>query len=69
MEKDLQQMLDNFETEHITRINRGDCRPQVGILYLELLAEIRKISRHLFNINERSEMFYENFPAELRKQK
>ena len=69
MENDLQQMLDNFETEHITRINRGDCRPQVGILYLELLAEIRKISRHLFNINERSEMFYENFPAELRKQK
>ena len=67
MENDLQQMLDNFETEHITRINRGDCRPQVGILYLELLAEIRKISRHLFNINERSEMFYENFPAELRK--
>ena len=29
MEKDLQQMLDNFETEHITRINRGDCRPPV----------------------------------------
>ena len=69
MESELQQMLDNFETEHITRINQGDCRPQVGILYLELLAEIRKISRHLFNINERSEMFYENFPAELRKQK
>ena len=67
MESELQQMLDNFETEHITRINQGDCRPQVGILYLELLAEIRKISRHLFNINERSEMFYENFPTELHK--
>ena len=69
LEAELKLMLDKFETEHISRINRGDCRPQVGILYLELLAEIRKISRHLFNINERSEMFYENFPAELRQKK
>lgn len=57
-------LLNNFETEHIARINRGDCRPQVGILYLDLLAEIRKISRHLENISERAEMFYENFSIE-----
>ena len=61
IEFDMYNLLNKFETEHIARINRGDCRPQVGILYLELLAEIRKISRHLFNINERSQMFYENF--------
>ena len=61
MELDMYNLLNKFETEHIARINRGDCRPQVGILYLELLAEIRKISRHLFNINERSQMFYDNF--------
>ena len=67
MENDLYQILNACETEHIARINRGDCRPQVGILYLELLAEIRKISRHFFNITERSEMFYENFPAESHK--
>ena len=51
-------MLGEFETEHIARINNGDCRPQVGILYLELLEEFRKIARHLFNINERAYMFY-----------
>ena len=54
-------MLGHFETEHVARINAGNCRPQVGILYLELLAEIRKISRHLLNITERAGMFYENF--------
>ncbi len=69
LEKELQTMLDNFETEHISRINSGACRPQVGILYLELLGEIRKISRHLFNINERSEMFYGDFPTERRNNK
>ena len=56
-------MLDKSETEHVARINQGECRPQSGILYLELLAEIRKIARHLFNINERAEMFYSNVPG------
>ena len=64
LERELHTLLDQYETEHISRINKGACRPQVGIIYLEILAEIRKIARHLFNINERSEMFYENFPAE-----
>lgn len=67
LENEMQAMLDKYETEHIARINSGACRPQVGIIYLDILAEIRKISRHLFNINERSEMFYENFPAEIKK--
>ncbi|MBE6369007.1 MAG: Na/Pi cotransporter family protein [Lentisphaerae bacterium] len=58
---ELYSMLDQFEQEHIARITRGDCRPQVGILYLELLSEIRKIARHLFNINERAGMFYGNY--------
>ena len=54
-------MLNKSETEHISRINNGECRPQVGILYLEILEEIRKISRHLQNINDRAGMFYDNF--------
>ena len=58
---EIDRMLNDFEEEHISRINNGDCRPQVGILYLELLAEIRKVSRHLQNINERAEIFYDNF--------
>ena len=61
---EIETMLNTFEAEHISRIEKGDCRPQVGILYLELLTEIRKISRHLQNINERAEMFYANFPVE-----
>ncbi len=56
-------MLDRSEAEHISRINNGECRPQVGILYLELLEEIRKISRHLENINDRAGMFYEKIPS------
>lgn len=56
-------MLDRSETEHLSRINNGECRPQVGILYLELIEEIRKISRHLENINDRAGMFYAKLPS------
>ena len=59
-------MLNRSEAEHISRINNGECRPQVGILYLELLEEIRKISRHLENIVERADMFYSKLPEAIR---
>ena len=62
MQEEIFSMLAKSENEHLQRINNGECRPQVGILYLELLEEIRKISRHLENINDRSGMFYEKLP-------
>lgn len=62
IQEHLQEMLNRAETTHFTRISNGECKPQVGILYLELVEEIRKISRHLENIHERSAMFYGTFP-------
>ncbi len=55
-------MLDLSEAQHISRINSGDCRPQVGILYLELLEELRKLARHLENIGDRAGMLYTKLP-------
>ena len=40
----------------------GDCHAPAGILFLEILEEIRKIARHLENINDRVVMFYGKFP-------
>ena len=59
-------MLNNSESGHLARINNGECRPQVGILYLELIEEIRKIARHLENINDRAGMFYGKLPKATR---
>lgn len=61
MYEKLTQMMTSVETEHIARINNGECKPQVGLLYLRLLSEFRKVARHLRNINERAEVFYDNF--------
>ncbi|MCQ2397376.1 MAG: Na/Pi symporter, partial [Lentisphaeria bacterium] len=51
--------LTNSERDHLNRINQGLCVPEVGIIYLELLEEFRKIARHLANIAERADSFYE----------
>ena len=58
----IQSMLNRSEAEHFNRISNGECRPEVGILFLELVEEIRKIARHLENINDRASMFYGKFP-------
>ena len=58
----MQIMLDTSETKHFARISNGECKPQVGMLFLELIEEMRKISRHLENIHERAASFYGKFP-------
>ena len=58
----MQIMLDTSETKHFARISNGECKPQVGMLFLELIEEMRKISRHLENIHERASSFYGKFP-------
>ena len=60
MYSELTQMMTAIESKHIARINNGECKPQVGLLYLKLLSEFRKVARHLRNINERAEAFYDN---------
>ena len=67
LHSDIDRLLNQFESEHVARINSGNCSPQVGILYLELLSEIRKIARHLLNIDERAKMFYADFTVEQKK--
>ena len=54
--------LDLAEQTHMTRLCEGKCKPANGVLYLELLEKIRKISRHLYNITERAGQFYTKLP-------
>jgi Na+/phosphate symporter len=47
-----------YEQNHITRMREKRCSSDAGIVYIELLGEIRKVSRHLSNIAERSTLFH-----------
>ncbi len=46
------------EQNHLQRLRSKLCSAESGVVYIELLSEIRKVSRHLANIAERSEAFY-----------
>ncbi len=62
LQEKIQSMLSRSEAEHFNRISNGECHAPAGILFLEMVEEIRKISRHLENINDRAAMFYGKFP-------
>ena len=65
----LLQLIEQYEFEHIQRVNQKLCNPAVAMFYLELLSEINKISRHMANIAERSAAFEtpKNNPTQPRK--
>ena len=47
-----------YERDHLYRLREKRCSAEAGVIYIELLSEIRKVSRHLANIAERSSAFY-----------
>lgn len=54
--------LDMAEQTHMARLCEGKCKPANGVLYLEMLEKIRKITHHLYNIVERAGQFYAKLP-------
>ncbi len=54
----LYEHLSASEQEHIARLSKGTCKPDVGLVFLELLSEMRKIVRHFSNITDRASKFY-----------
>lgn len=67
MKRKMKDMLNKVEAEHMTRVNGGTCLPEVSILYLELLENMRKVYKNIANIIDRAEMFYEKLPKAARQ--
>ncbi|MBR2364249.1 MAG: Na/Pi cotransporter family protein [Lentisphaeria bacterium] len=47
-------LAEQYEIIHMNRVKEGKCVPESGLFYLELISEIRKLSRHFANITDRS---------------
>ena len=62
LKKEMTETLNAIESDHVSRVNSGICRAEVGISYLELLESIRKVSKNLNNIIDRCDNFYERLP-------
>lgn len=60
-EKQINKLVDKFEKSHVSRLSKGKCDPVVGIIYIEMLAELEKIGDHLTNIAERTPEIQEHY--------
>ena len=55
LEDKINALTDSFENNHLERLKAGTCLPVIGVFYIQLLAEFRKVSRHLANIVDRAQ--------------
>ena len=51
---EISQMCARFEHNHEVRLHSKDCSVENGVIYVELLANLDRISAHLLNLAERS---------------
>lgn len=49
------------EKSHVSRLSKGKCDPVVGIIFIEMLAELEKIGDHLSNIAEHTPEIQEHY--------
>ncbi len=53
-EKKINKLVDGYEKNHVKRLQDGKCSAAIGIIFIEMLAEMEKIGDHLCNIAERA---------------
>ena len=44
--------VDLYENNHIKRLSEGKCSAEIGMLYVEALTDLERISDHALNIAE-----------------
>jgi len=49
-ERKVDELRDSFRESHINRINKGECNINAGVLFLEILTNLERISDHCVNV-------------------
>ncbi len=60
LDKEIKGLCNSGEQNHLLRLKNNQCNPETGLFYIELISEIRKVSRHFANITERAASFGHN---------
>ena len=60
-EGEIKMLATEFENHHLERLRNGECNPVSGVIYIEMLGEVEKISANLTNIAERSAGIQKNY--------
>ena len=51
-EQEVDDLVDLYENNHIKRLSEGKCSAEIGMLYVEALTDLERISDHALNIAE-----------------
>ncbi len=51
-EQEVDDLVDLYENNHIRRLSEGKCSAEIGMLYVEALTDLERISDHALNIAE-----------------
>jgi len=49
-ERKVDELRDSFRESHINRINKGECNINAGVLFLEILTNLERVSDHCVNV-------------------
>lgn len=52
MENQVDELRDIYRLNHIERMKKGNCSPEIGIIYDEILTDLERIADHLMNMAE-----------------
>ncbi len=50
LEEDVDRLEREYKANHVSRLERGDCNPTAGILYVEILHNLERMGDHAVNI-------------------
>ena len=54
LETEIIELAEQYEIIHMARVKEKKCQPESALFYLEIISEIRKLSRHFANITDRA---------------
>ncbi|HYE82623.1 MAG TPA: Na/Pi symporter, partial [Clostridia bacterium] len=49
-ERKVDELRDSFKDSHIKRLNRGECNINAGVLFLDILTNLERVSDHCVNV-------------------
>ncbi len=52
LENEIDKIEEDLRDNHIKRLNRGECEPASGVVYLDLLSNLERVGDHSLNIAE-----------------
>lgn len=52
----IQELIKKYTENHVHRLDKGECSVKAGVIFLDIIAHLERVSDHIVNIAERTEL-------------